>query len=132
MGSAASSGRKSVSSWIRMCPLVMKNIMQDIGMTLYHELYHVNSAVYDHPNSSKAYGKKGMLQAAQEDPVMARLNSGNYCMYMATTGMSREDFNKYTTSSGANAKSPTCYDSYGNCSSLVGGKCCGNRKVGYS
>jgi hypothetical protein len=39
----------------------------EIGLTIYHELQHMTSAVYDHP--SKAYAKKSMVELAVEDPV---------------------------------------------------------------
>lgn len=127
MGTSAYDGRKTSDAWIRMCPSIMEMSDEDIGLTLYHELQHMTSAVYDHP--TKAYSKKGMVELAIEDPVGARLNSASYTMYIASTGMSREHFNKFTKTSGANAKSPDCFDKYGNCPDLAKG-CCGNRMVG--
>lgn len=87
----------------------------------------MNSAVYDHP--TKAYAKKGMVELAIEDPVGARLNSASYTMYIADTGMSRENFTKFTRTSGPNARTPDCVDKYGNCPKLAKG-CCFNRMVG--
>ena len=113
---------------MRMCPLMMKPEMMDneIGLTIYHELQHMTSAVYDHP--SKAYAKKSMVELAVEDPVGARLNSASYTMYIAETGMNREDFTKYTRTSGNNAKSAKCFDKHSNCNDLAKG-CCNSRKT---
>ena len=61
MGSPAPDGKKSSNTNIRMCPLVMKESDQDVGLTLHHELMHITSAAYDHPDDAKAYGKKGMI-----------------------------------------------------------------------
>jgi hypothetical protein len=123
MGSNASSGRKMSQNWMRMCPLIMGPDMHDfeIGLTIYHELQHMTSGVYDHP--TKAYAKKSMVQLAVEDPVGARLNSASYTMYIAEVGMSMEDFTKYTKTAGNNARSSTCSDSYSNCNSLAKGCC---------
>lgn len=113
MGSNAISGSKTSNTWIRMCPLIMNMSDNDVGLTLFHELQHMTSAVYDHPTN--AYSKKGMVQLAEQDPRGARLNSASYTMYIADTGLSREEFTKYTKTSGNNARSATCYDSYSNC-----------------
>ena len=113
---------------MRMCPLMMEPKMQDneIGLTIYHELQHMTSGVYDHP--TKAYAKKSMVELAAEDPVGARLNSASYTMYIAEVGMTRENFTKYTRTSGLNAKSGKCYDKHSNCGSLAKG-CCSNRRT---
>jgi hypothetical protein len=129
MGTSAISGSKTSHSWIRMCPLIMGDDMmaEETGLTVYHELQHMTSAVYDHP--TKAYAKKTMVELAIEDPVGARLNSASYTMYIADTGLSREDFTKFTRTSGANARTPDCFDKYGNCPDLAK-DCCYNRMVG--
>lgn len=127
MGSSAYTGSKTSNAWVRMCKLIMDMSDEDIGLTLYHELQHMTSAVYDHP--SKAYSKSGMVELAVEDPAGARLNSASYTMYIATTGMSRDDFNKYTKTSGANSARVGCSDRYGNCPDLAK-NCCGNKMVG--
>jgi len=44
-----------------------------------------------------------MVELALEDPVGARLNSASYTMYIADTGLSREEFTKFTKMSGNNA-----------------------------
>jgi len=44
-----------------------------------------------------------MVELAVEDPVGARLNSDSYTMYIADTGLSREEFTKFTRTSGTNA-----------------------------
>jgi hypothetical protein len=100
---------------------------EEVGLTIYHELQHITSIVYDHP--TKAYAKKTMVELAIEDPVGARLNSASYTMYIADTGLPRELFSKYTKTSGADARSATCFDNYGNCPELANG-CCFNRMVG--
>jgi hypothetical protein len=91
---------------------------------MFHELQHMTSAVIDHP--TKAYSKKGMVELGVEDPVGARLNAASYTMYIAETGMSKADFTKFTTLSGANARTPDCIDKFGNCPELSEG-CCFNR-----
>jgi hypothetical protein len=46
---------------MRLCPKLMEksNMDEAIGLTIYHELQHVTSAVYDH--ETHAYGKKNMV-----------------------------------------------------------------------
>jgi hypothetical protein len=41
--------------------MIMQPTMHDyeIGLTIYHELQHMTSGVYDHP--TKAYAKKSMV-----------------------------------------------------------------------
>ena len=128
MGSNATSGTKMSQNWMRLCPMMFapKMLDDEIGLTIYHELQHMTSAVYDHP--SKAYAKKSMVELAVEDPVGARLNSATYTMYIAETGMNREDFTKYTRTSGNNAKSAKCFDKHSNCNDLAKG-CCNSRKT---
>ena len=108
MGTSALSGSKTSSTWIRFCKLGMKGMEESVGLTVYHELQHMTSAVYDHP--TKAYAKKTMVELAVEDPVGARLNSASYTMYIADTGLPREKFSEYTKTSGADARSAKCYD----------------------
>ena len=73
----------------------------------------MTSAVYDH--ETHAYGKHNMVTLAEKDPVGARLNADSYAMYIASTGMNRDDYDKYTMNSGAHAHSSKCYDKLGNC-----------------
>merc|ERR1711998_288799 len=56
-------------------------------------------------------------------------NSASYTMHIADTGLTREDFTKFTRTSGANARTPECFDKYGNCPDLAK-NCCYNRMVG--
>lgn len=87
MGTGAADGYKTSQTWIRMCQSGMEGTDRQIGLTIYHELQHMTSAVYDHP--TKAYSKKGMVELAVEDPVQARLNSDSYTMYIADSSLKR-------------------------------------------
>jgi len=101
---------------------------EEVGLTVYHEIQHMTSAVYDHP--TKAYAKKGMVELAVEDPVGARLNSASYTMYIADTGMNKDTFTKFTRTSGPNSRAVGCTDKYGNCPKVVNKKCCYKKMLG--
>lgn len=49
-------------------------------------------------------------------------------MYIADTGLNRDDFTRYTATQGANARNTKCFDSFGNCPKLAKG-CCFTRSV---
>jgi len=57
------------------------------------------------------------------------MNADNYSMYVADTGMNREEFTKHTSGQGGNVRDLKCYDKYSNCPELADG-CCFNRKSG--
>lgn len=120
-------GKKTSMSWMRMCPAMMEYDDETVGLTIFHELQHMTSVVTDHP--THAYEKKSMVELAKIDAPAARLNSDTYTMYIADTGMNRADFTKYTSTSGNNARSEHCYDSFSNCPEMSEG-CCFDRTTG--
>lgn len=57
----------------------MNNTGDEItGLTIFHELMHMNSIVSDH-----SYDKQTMVNLAKSDPVRTRLNSDSYLVYIA-------------------------------------------------
>lgn len=79
-----------------------------IGLTIFHELQHITSSVYDH--ETHAYAKDQMVDLAVADPVGARLNAASYQMYIADAGMTRENFSKYTIGQGGDVIDQHCAD----------------------
>jgi len=86
---------------------------EEVGLIVFHEMMHIRSCVVDHPE--KPYAKSDVVELAIDDPVMARLNSGSYQMYVADAGLNRDDFSKFTRGQGPNAANYQCKDQYMNC-----------------
>lgn len=78
---------------IRMCNTIWESehVEHMVGLTLFHELLHMVSAVGD-----KAYDKVKLFDLARNDPDSARLNAENFCLFAMEAGMSKTDYAKYT------------------------------------
>jgi len=66
---------------MRFCPDGFEEGYEDsvIGLTIFHELMHMNSIVGDHGG----YDRSEMVALARRDPTKARLNSSSYMSYIA-------------------------------------------------
>ena len=92
--SAKGGGEQRSYTWVRFCPSGLQDRWEDaeIGLTVYHELTHLTSGVTDY-----AYDKTKMVKLAISDPTEARMNADTYTMYVAQTGMTRDEYDTLTT-----------------------------------